>query len=551
MASNDSRTPPARDRAAAMPEDDQQLYSGSGTSAASMEPNEDQQPSFEANAASRGDLKLPARPKASFAMLGQTLVSRVAAPMQPLCNYRKSISKDWLIRYQIVAFAILFIVLIVALVPAVVKSKHVPIIAGVDRKGFSKGPDTRGTINIILSCLSTIFTCSYALLYSNVSQHQESLDQPFFRSMYSSIRTFVSKTPGLLLNAAVPEHSAYTSVSALLHAREYRTHMQEKTDFGRQWTLRHQFYADIRGFKISVEENTDQNIQSMQNQTPRALEDAATDAITPKSAEGFLTLVLENRHAFAKINLEQVGLDIDDRGKGGFAKVVAVIQSCGIIIRCIARRVENQPVSPLEVTTCSYLACSFFSAVCLYGKPYGAKRHILLDAKVTRPRRLPTRDKIFILKDRMLGTLAFNSSMFRKSFLKLSSNEVMLCFVLGAAIIGGIVGAIIGAIHSLLWNSMSFPDERSREVWRVCCGIQIFGPLLTSFFLTIPDARSQGIFDWNKKYDGLFIGLACVSFFIHIGGRVMLLVISFYSFLSLPAHIYDETAWRSWIPHID
>lgn len=122
------------------------------------------------------------------------------------------------------------------------------------RLGWTPGPTTRGSITIIWSCLSTIFTCSYVSLHLDVPVTASEVPGITFREkskdFWKTIKqTIVRKGGWIIFNILAPELTVQVAVSEHLSARYGKTRINNP-----KWTLKHAFFADMGGFKIKVQQ---------------------------------------------------------------------------------------------------------------------------------------------------------------------------------------------------------------------------------------------------------------------------------------------------------
>lgn len=252
--------------------------------------------------------------------------------------------------------------------PFVVKTKPEPFSVMDEHTGYLESPSTRGTSTVVWSCVSTILTSSYALLYFDVPDKEKDPNESRSKRIFGSIKSFLDVLFGVFFKALAPDLETYSIISKSLRARKLRTRMREHLKLSeRQWTLRHQFFADMGGFWAYVPATTEAGAEASPNHVILIIDEASVESLKESD--------------FKKEPLSDFDLDIKDKGGGGFKKAVATIQASGIIARCIIRSVNGQPISPLEVTTCSYLACAFFSLILLWDKPHGVGRRISISDK--------------------------------------------------------------------------------------------------------------------------------------------------------------------------
>jgi hypothetical protein len=104
--------------------------------------------------------------------------------------------------------------------------------------GWAPEPDTgRGTMDIIWSCLVTIFACSWTVIHP---------DLPGIKSWYSSKAFWC---------VLAPEGMAYTALYDHLRVRHFRE-VIKKMKKG-QWTMSQLFFVDMGGVELEFEDCTE------------------------------------------------------------------------------------------------------------------------------------------------------------------------------------------------------------------------------------------------------------------------------------------------------
>ncbi|GJJ06825.1 hypothetical protein Clacol_001021 [Clathrus columnatus] len=80
--------------------------------------------------------------------------------------------------------------------------------------------------------------------------------------------------------------------------------------------------------------------------------------------------------------------DIQDKSKqDGLAKTFALIQTIWFVVQCIARKVENLPLTEIELMTCAYAILSVAIYVFWWNKPFRVNYPILLHSEVPHKHR--------------------------------------------------------------------------------------------------------------------------------------------------------------------
>lgn len=107
----------------------------------------------------------------------------------------------------------------------------------IERKHFTESPNGRGTLDILRSCLFTVFICCWTVVHPDIPRP----GSPWRR-------TFLDRVICLLLAALAPEVVVYAA---------YYQHIQAQASFNKiskpsrsGWTMCHSFYAEMGGFGL-------------------------------------------------------------------------------------------------------------------------------------------------------------------------------------------------------------------------------------------------------------------------------------------------------------
>ncbi|CAI7619690.1 unnamed protein product [Penicillium pancosmium] len=124
-----------------------------------------------------------------------------------------------------------------------------------DTVKFVKSPNTRGTLDIICSCLSVILICTWSILHLNVpiQPSPRNWKQKFFRALYRTSR----KGFWMVVDILSPEWAFAKAFS------DYRAVSAVKSDFDNSekkqdtpWSRSHIYFADMGGFTVKFDEST-------------------------------------------------------------------------------------------------------------------------------------------------------------------------------------------------------------------------------------------------------------------------------------------------------
>jgi len=207
------------------------------------------------------------------------------------------------------------------------------------------------------------------------------------------------------------------------------------------------------------------------------------------------------------------------------AKTLVCLQVSWLVIQAIARRIENLPVTLLELNTIAQV----WIALVIYGlwwfKPQGIVEVILIDFGHCKGRKqlhengIPSPDSSFA------------------STPPDYSHDSDIHLAVGILLI---LGVVYVAIDALGWTAY-FPTHEEMVVWQASICILAVGTMFTLVrtFTTLVEAPT-----WGEDL------LAACALLFGLVGRVLLTVEAFISIRSLPIGSYSTPSWSGSIPHI-
>lgn len=216
-----------------------------------------------------------------------------------------------------------------------------------DLSGLAPGwvglPDGRGTLSILVSCLATIFLCSWSVLCLNLPEPGVG---PWGFLKY--------KLRWQLFAIFFPE------IITCMAAEQWESANQGVQAFNRigypQWTMRHAFFADMGGFLLQSPDAPSFPVDSDQ-----------------------LAYLVDMKYLPCPAVDEMA---IRDRNKAdGFARFITTVQMTWFCIQCLARWIEGLAVSTLEVTTFATILATLNSLFFWYHKPLDAQYPIVLQTQ--------------------------------------------------------------------------------------------------------------------------------------------------------------------------
>lgn len=193
----------------------------------------------------------------------------------------------------------------------------------------------RSVLDIIWSCLGTIFACTWVAIHPNIPT-------PSHGSISRRAKTFVFAliAPELIVLWAFRQWMASRRL-----ARKYK-------EFG--WTKTHGFFAIMGGFAIYYDN------QSWSTVNPGALEP-----------------YLRNR----EIDITQG--EIEDKSKGdALAKALVLLQVTWFILQFLARVVAHLPITELEVVTMAFAILNLMVYFCWWNKPLNVQYPIRVRSSI-------------------------------------------------------------------------------------------------------------------------------------------------------------------------
>ena len=208
-------------------------------------------------------------------------------------------------------------------------------------RGWQPQPDTRGTLDIIYSCVATIGLCSWSCVCLNIRKPGTTRISAFMHRLRWQIFTilFPEVTIGL---AAEQWESANQGVRRFKHL----THEVE-------WTKRHAFFADMGGILLQTPEFPAFPIDTQQ-----------------------LIYLIEHGYLQVPCIRDQ---DIADKNKAdGLARTLALVQVTWFTIQCVGRWAQGLGLCTLELSTLAFILCALNMQFFWFFKPLDVQSPIIL-----------------------------------------------------------------------------------------------------------------------------------------------------------------------------
>ncbi|KAF8541823.1 hypothetical protein BDD12DRAFT_827936 [Trichophaea hybrida] len=183
---------------------------------------------------------------------------------------------------------------------------------------WTPSPKTRGTNDILISCLATLGLCVWTALHLNIDPIETTplrvtIAYRFLTKLLWSITALIA--PEIVLSVALHQY---------LVAQRYR-YFVNKNQQGRGISLKTSFYAIMGGFAVKI---------GGHEQTVR---------MEPVGLRE--TGMMEKIRRFPEAKIE-------DKSKADVvAKGLACVQAGWIVLQCLGRKLQGLPITPLEINT--------------------------------------------------------------------------------------------------------------------------------------------------------------------------------------------------------
>ena len=114
---------------------------------------------------------------------------------------------------------------------------------------YVTAPNTRGTLQILWSCLGTLVLCTWTVQHLNIPQ--QSVPQTTVQSLTRRVWRFTRKLKWMLLTLIAPKYVLGKAFSDLLSARRHLPEYEKFAEIdGVAWSTGHTFLANMGGFAI-------------------------------------------------------------------------------------------------------------------------------------------------------------------------------------------------------------------------------------------------------------------------------------------------------------
>lgn len=340
-----------------------------------------------------------------------------------------------------------------------------------DHLGWQGSPNRRGTWDIILSCGTTIFACTWSVQHLNVPAADDGTFKKFLRSCQWMIITvlfpeFIMAHAFFELLMAIEATKliegtrkmavTYPSLIRKLFVRGHTQNNdseQGKDYKGPEWTLTHSYFANMGGLSF---EHTDDTDEQKYTQFPLTAFQYAAQLDLYASPE-----IYED--------------DIKDKGKQDyFAKVIAILQICWLIFSLITRKIRDLPFSQFETLTLGLAVCGIAVYITYWYKPQGVGMAIKVAKRegCVVPQFSRTYDSFWdVLSNSRKKTSSQPVHRIKNDNIPLAKSDKWHTTIIVLAVLS----AVFGCIHIIAWN-FEFPSDVEKLLWRIATVMSIVVP---------------------------------------------------------------------------
>ncbi|KAF8998945.1 hypothetical protein BDQ17DRAFT_1283009 [Cyathus striatus] len=447
----------------------------------------------------------------------------------------------------------------------------------------------RSVLDILWSCLSTLFLCTWVSVHPNVPDPEEEDWKAFWRKlkiMYASLMA-----PELVLTWAVRQWLGARKIFNMYKSPR------------RNWTMNHAQFLQMGGFHSCSADHK--------------------GAISPMR---FDALLQEGKITFPTIKKEE----IQDKSKAdGLSKIILAVQALWFVIQCIGRHAQGLALTQLEVATLAVISSTFMLCIIWWHKPLDVRHPIYLDSfyvqtgghtteiLVAEPtvteyikdvessgigclsafrhfiqwalHPLKTLNgtlrsvggavyEALVVSLRTVGLLETIANVFLKWPILVPLNNMVtnttktvytgrvstyfaadephpnkwMNYVIKQNSISSLGGAILGLVHCISWSSQ-FPTTVEKNLWRISALALGASPVLVCFCIITDDMASTMISKSRPVLSAIapIAGISCIiTICVYVAARYYLILEAFLALRSLPPSALETVQWSNFLPHI-
>ncbi|OBT39997.1 hypothetical protein VE00_09425 [Pseudogymnoascus sp. WSF 3629] len=451
--------------------------------------------------------------------------------------------------------------------------------------GWTQTPNTRGSIDILYTCLSTIFLCSWTVLHLNIPSCSDTSKKIFLRKL---------KWMGVAI--MVPEFVTALAFNQWMQAWAIKRRLKT-VSWAQAW------FCVSGGLRYSEIAPADPDVPgSVEGKyRPRVILfcDDKGSRITPPEA------------------IPSIGLPSDDMIKAenktdSLSKIIVVLQVSWFTTQCISRAAEGLPISQLEIGTLAFVGCSMLTTAFWWHKPLDIRLwKSYSDAEVASIDMLGSESdspstQVCLGYYRLPNFVIASELRVRYRRAKTAPRNVeyewedydgekLFGFdgnAIRESVCGALLASLLGSIHIAAWN-FQFPTKVEQIFWRTSTLMVTVSPIVAvglGYIIVAADLmkpirwlgkasdNSTELSPWKRRIESMKLrlyhdykldklvaawgtpkdrlgpffrkGFFLIFGFAYCPPRAILLELMFMGFKSMPAGVYNTVQWTDNILHI-
>lgn len=439
---------------------------------------------------------------------------------------------------------------------------------------YVSSPGVRGTVDILWSCLSTLFLCTWTILHLNVPEQRHGRDPGWRGDLKWKLKGFVCSLKWMLITLFAPEFVLYFATGQLNGAMKDVKNMKEfAEEDGVPFGLTHAFFANMGGYTVRIlpRPSTVEPLPSESTSDPSTLATNSDEAqgeieashpphskqdgvSSPKlyqgeslvPAEGIIFhltaySIHELRSDHRLIHLPNISSDqINDQSKGdSLIRALTIIQVLAMVLQVSVRAARRLPISQLEIAVCAFAALAVAIYLILFFKPKNVATPREITHELSRPLTYDECVALVVAEDRK-GVYESDpqqsfplKSRIRNDNLMETSFKQLLLSVFGAT--------VFGLVHCAAFN-LAFPTSGELIAWRVCSLTCVIIPSIWLGAVIVAHF-------YDDMDDGTLGFVLILPTPIYVCARAFLIVECFRSLCFLPPEAFVAT-WTRYLPQL-
>jgi len=455
-------------------------------------------------------------------------------------------------------------------------------------QGWTSSPDQRGTIDILWTCISTLFICVWTSLHLNVPAKD------------GSVLVWLQKLKWAIIAAAAPEIVTLYACQQFLLAYIQSINMR-RLGYDK-WTIIHSFAVIMGAIRIDRFEEPGHAFNAVHIEYFAKLAEGP-ESILMRKPPGSSSVLMENaaeegtaeRKAAERKAESDLKEEIRDKSKSdSLGKAIACLQAAWLILQCIGRKVQHLPITTLEIATIAYVANAFLVYLLWWHKPLDIEVPILIKVPEVE---LEEQSFLGQCKDRIrnwqgIQDIGGNEILSNEDGIQsnaltayerhpptsyeqivewvegtsrgpctLSKGEkIMFSFYSSFVVrpngldravsffISASIATVFGAIHLIAWNNY-FASWVEKLLWRICAATTTGLPIVfLIWYISLGLLFRARFKPTSASFIRQYITYTPLLFYIIC--RLYLIVEPFAGLRYMPVGAFHTVNWAYFIPHI-